>query len=59
MSDIQAHPRVDGVIAISAKVPTHKTLAVFPQNMRKGNFIRYTFDVGAGNPIIHRIEGTI
>lgn len=51
--------RVEGIIAISARIPTHKTLAVFPQNMRKGNFIRYTFDVGAGNPIIHRIEGTI
>lgn len=49
---------IEGIITVSAKVATHQTLVVFPQNMSIGNYIQYTYNDGRSPPKIFRINGT-
>jgi hypothetical protein len=46
---------VEGFRATSARMPWHKTLIVFPANMRVGSWITYTDPSG----VVHRIDGTV
>lgn len=40
--------QIEGFRAVSAKLPYHQVLGVFPQNLRAGSFVRFTYRDSSG-----------
>lgn len=48
---VQQDPRkIEGMLAVSARVPYHKALIVFPRNLRTGNYVKFTYTDPSGVP---------
>ncbi|HEY3939952.1 MAG TPA: hypothetical protein VGL97_21165 [Bryobacteraceae bacterium] len=45
----------EGFLAISAKVPYSKVLGIFPERLRKGAFLSYSYTDAAGKKRVYRI----
>ena len=41
---------IEGFVSLSARLPYHLSLIVFPQNLRQGSGLRFSYDDAAGQP---------
>ncbi len=48
--------RPEGLVTVSAKVPYHLNLVIFPDRLRRGSYVRYDWKDGSGESRGYRID---